>query len=432
MSEAYLMAMPVIIYNLGGEMIYVLCSRLKAQEIPNDKSNKVIHDVVSHLFDRKFLSEINKHRIVSKHQEVRQMFEKLAHSSIMRLNTTSMSKLFELILMSLKLQVLRVRYPEEIYKITINHLESIKKILGEQDPKNNNELINQLNECIKNFMCNYSKLSPYDYIILKQTLMRFLQGKNVKVSIFIQDNLQGNNSTIFLPMTEKAPPFVNKPGIIKETDGKGQVIKEDFIELKLSNLFIANNNKNRMCNFETSLGMNIFTNENKPTISGKKVQNNNEEAPAPAPAPAPAKDVTNEFKRETTNKKIQESSIFSSKEVMENQKEPIKQSTVQVTSMTEEQKTMISKSVIKDFKDLSDLLVIPKSNDNGTFKLDLFGSSKKEGNNGNNDDYIEIEREDNLKSKFDNCFDINDKQNIDNNENDDDLLDLMDKATDLH
>ena len=74
MSEAYLMAMPVIIYNLGGEMIYVLCSRLKAQEIPSDKSNKVIHDVVSHLFDRKFLSEINKHRIVSKHQEVRQMF----------------------------------------------------------------------------------------------------------------------------------------------------------------------------------------------------------------------------------------------------------------------------------------------------------------------------------------------------------------------
>ena len=79
---------------------------------------------------------------------------------------------------------------------------------------------------------------------------------------------------------------------------------------------------------------------------------------------------------------------------------------------------------------MSDLLAIPKSNDNGTFKLDLFGSSKKGGNN--DDDYIEIEREDNLKSKFDNCFDINDKQNIDNNENDEDLLDLMDKASDLH
>ena len=424
MSEAYLMTMPVIIYNLGGEMIYVLCSRLKAQEIPSDKSNKVIHDVVSHLFDRKFLSEINKHRIVSKHQEVRQMFEKLAHSSIMRLNSTSMSKLFELMLMSIKLQVLRVRYPEEIYKITLNHLESIKKILGEQDPKGNSDLINQLNECIKNFMNDYSQLSPYDYIVLKQTLMRFLQGKNVKVSIFIQDNLQGNNSTIFLPMTEKAPPFVNKPGIIKETDEKGQVIQENFVELKLSSLFIANNNKNRMNNFETSLGMNVFSKENKPVLSGKVVKETTEDAPAPA------KDVTNEFKKEITNKKIQESSIFSEKEVMQSQKEPIKQSTVQVKPMTEEQKKMISKTVIKDFKELSDLLAIPKSNDNGTFKLDLFGSSKKGGNN--DDDYIEIEREDNLKSKFDNCFDINDKQNIDNNENDDDLLDLMDKSSDLH
>ena len=170
--------------------------------------------------------------------------------------------------------------------------------------------------------------------------------------------------------------------------------------------------------------MNIFSNENKPVLSGKVVKETTEDAPSPA------KDVTNEFKKEITNKKIQESSIFSEKEVMQSQKEPIKQSTVQVKPMTEEQKKMIAKTVIKDFKELSDLLAIPKSNDNGTFKLDLFGSSKKGGNN--DDDYIEIEREDNLKSKFDNCFDINDKQNIDNNENDEDLLDLMDKASDLH
>ena len=226
MSEAYLMAMPIIIYNLGGEMIYVLCSRLKAQEIPKDKSIKVIHDVVSHLFDKKFIAGINKHKIVAKHQDVRQMFEKLAHSSIMRLNSTSMSKLFELMLMSLKLQILRTRYPEEMFKITLNHLESIRKILTDQDPSGNKDLINDLNECISNFNKDYSQLTPYDYVILRQTLMRFLQGKNVKVSIFIQDNLQSNNSIIYLPMNEKAPPLVNKPGVVKEFDSNGNVTKK--------------------------------------------------------------------------------------------------------------------------------------------------------------------------------------------------------------
>lgn len=54
------MSMPILIYNLGVEMVYVLCSRLKAQQIPIEKSNVVIHDVVDSLFDRKFINEIQK------------------------------------------------------------------------------------------------------------------------------------------------------------------------------------------------------------------------------------------------------------------------------------------------------------------------------------------------------------------------------------
>jgi hypothetical protein len=58
------MAMPILITNLGVEMIYVLCSRLKAQNIPSDKGAKVINEVVNSLFDKKFMSEIRKKQIV--------------------------------------------------------------------------------------------------------------------------------------------------------------------------------------------------------------------------------------------------------------------------------------------------------------------------------------------------------------------------------
>jgi hypothetical protein len=60
MSTSYLTAMPILIYNLGVEMVYVLCSRLKAQQIPLDKSNKVIHDVVCSMLDKKFINEVHK------------------------------------------------------------------------------------------------------------------------------------------------------------------------------------------------------------------------------------------------------------------------------------------------------------------------------------------------------------------------------------
>jgi hypothetical protein len=65
MSSAYLMTMPILIYNVGVEMLYILCSRLKAQNIQHDKSVKVIHEVVAALFDRKFTFEIQKKQEVT-------------------------------------------------------------------------------------------------------------------------------------------------------------------------------------------------------------------------------------------------------------------------------------------------------------------------------------------------------------------------------
>ena len=40
-----------------------------------------------------------------------------------------MNKLFDLILMSVKLQLLRIKFPEEIYQVTMNHLNSLLQIL---------------------------------------------------------------------------------------------------------------------------------------------------------------------------------------------------------------------------------------------------------------------------------------------------------------
>lgn len=66
MSSAYFLPMPILITNLGIEMIYILFSRLKAQNIPIEKSSKVINDVVVSLFDKKFMNEMRKKQPVNK------------------------------------------------------------------------------------------------------------------------------------------------------------------------------------------------------------------------------------------------------------------------------------------------------------------------------------------------------------------------------
>lgn len=59
----------------------------------------------------------------------RQIFEKLAHSSIMKLNATSMGKLFDLMLMGVKYQVIETSTPEEIYHVTMTHLNQVASLV---------------------------------------------------------------------------------------------------------------------------------------------------------------------------------------------------------------------------------------------------------------------------------------------------------------
>ena len=442
MSEAYLMSMPVIINCLGGEMIYILCSRLKAQSISHEKSIRVIKDICNLLYNKKFQNDLYIHKKPNKHQEVKCIFESLAHSSIMRLNTTSMNKLFELMLMTLKLQILRTRYPEEIYQITLNHFFGVIEIMKIIDSSDTG-LIDIINNTMNNFMNIYGKLGPYDYIILKSVILRFLQGKNVKVSIFIQENLQDTNSILYLPMNEISPPFVGKIGIVKNILKE----KEEIFELKLNNCYKDNQNDNRMENFTTDLGKNMFT-QNSPHFIGrikpKKKENQKEEE----------KDKNDFITKKDTGTSTFPFSIISNnlaiekekekkpdKKIIENENKKIEQKTKKSNEiknsvfidnyyenkeLSQEQKKIISQGYKNDFNLFSSVFAENENNDNEIFEFDLFGSNENKKEKKNEEDFINIQKKNNnIKNK------INEKFGglLKNDDTEDDLLDLMDINT---
>ena len=409
MSEAYLMSMPIIMNCLGGEMIYILCSRLKAQKISIDKSICVIKDICNILFSKKFQNELYIHKKPFKHQEVKSIFESFAHSSIMRLNTMSMNKLFELMLMTLKLQILRTRYPEEIYQVTLNHYLGILEILNSIE-FDNKLLINRIQEEMLNFKQNYSHLYPYDYIILKSVILRFLQGRNVKVSIFIQDNLQDSNSDIYLPMSELSPPNVGKLGIVKNYSTG----KEDFYELKLNEFYNENKNKNRMDNFNIDFGKNMFGAVKLNFVGRKKVktQENNEKTKN-----------NDDFNNEPTPKPTQESN---------QNKNLIRQSVFgdeYDKELTDEQKKIISQGNRRDLNLFASLFSENSNTNNETFEFDLFGlNENKTANIEQDENFINIQVSHNdIKDKVNQQFDNLNNQKKAEDEDEDDLLDLMDK-----
>ena len=425
MSEAYLMSMPVIINCLGGEMIYILCSRLKAQSISQEKSIRVIKDIGNLLYNKKFQNDLYIHKKPNKHQEVKSIFESLAHSSIMRLNTTSMNKLFELMLMTLKLQILRTRYPEEIYQIVINHFYGVIEIMKMIDP-NDTELIDMLKNAMNNFMNIYGKLNPYDYIILKSVILRFLQGKNVKVSIFIQENLQDTNSILYLPMNEISPPFVGKLGVVKNIS-KGN---EENFDLKLNNCFKENQNNNRMENFTTDLGKNMFA-PNAPHFIGrikpKEKEDKKEEE----------KDTNNFLiskgtETEQLNKEKEKEIIPENKNKQKSKNANEIKNSVFIDNYYEnkelslEQKKIISQGYKNDLNLFSSVFAENENIDDEVFEFDLFGSNENKKEKQKEEDFINIQKKNNnVKNK------INEKFGglLKNDDNQDDLLDLMDINT---
>ena len=172
--------MPVIILNMGGEMLYILNQRLQAQGIAQDKAGKVLKDILSAMYNPTFLNELFKSQKIYTLQSTREIFEKLVHSSIMRLNTTSMDKLYDLMTLSLKRQLIGCNNPQDYIVITINHLESIK-IIGVSAGVND-----LIEECIQRFIVYYSTLTIGQFYTLKQTLLAFVQDRKTKVSLFLQ------------------------------------------------------------------------------------------------------------------------------------------------------------------------------------------------------------------------------------------------------
>ena len=82
-----LMCMPWVFINMGGEMLYVLEQRLRAQQVAQHKTACVLRAITSAMFDCAFLEG----RLFVPQDTwslvgTKRIFERLAHSSIMRLS----------------------------------------------------------------------------------------------------------------------------------------------------------------------------------------------------------------------------------------------------------------------------------------------------------------------------------------------------------
>ncbi|KAL2080718.1 hypothetical protein ACEWY4_024511 [Coilia grayii] len=226
-----LKTLPFLVMNLGGEMLYVLDQRLKAPNIPLDKSQtaglwseddrkKVMSDIIGTMFNKPFMEELLKPQDVYSHRAMRTLLTRIAHSSIMRLNAASMDKLYDLTIMAFKYQVQLCARPRDVLLVTFNHIDAIRRFV-----RHNPMLSNQIDEAQRQLIEMYKHLTDGEFQLIRQTLLVFLQDMHIKVSVFLRENLQNCDGRFVLDSSGPVPQGSDVPGLIRLFNSKGREVK---------------------------------------------------------------------------------------------------------------------------------------------------------------------------------------------------------------
>ncbi|XP_062510780.1 protein OSCP1-like [Corticium candelabrum] len=219
-------ALPILFLNLGGEMLYILDQRLRAQNIPDGKSRKVINDIIGMMMNKRFMEELFKPQETYPKRSMRTVFDRLAHASIMRLNSASMDKLYDLMTMAVKFQVFLCPSPSDILLITLNHIDALRE-LSQQD----SVVLQNIDSVYHLLMQHYSKLATSEWQFIRLTLMRFFQDMHTKVSIFLKGKAQNENGWFVVKMNGPVPNGTDIPGRIRYFNEDGIEVRHNSFPL---------------------------------------------------------------------------------------------------------------------------------------------------------------------------------------------------------
>ncbi|TRY85937.1 hypothetical protein DNTS_032703 [Danionella cerebrum] len=221
---------PLLMLNLGGEMIYILEQRLRSpdenEENPQrgqwteDDRKRVLYDVVRTMFSKAFLDELFQPQEAFTHRTLRTVLTRIVQTSIMRLNTASMDKLYDLITMAFKYQIIMSPRPQDLLLITFNHIDGIKELVKD-DPG----LVNQINEAQRQIIEAYTPFSDGEFQLIRQTILILLQDMQIRISVFLRDKIQKPNGRFVLQTSGPVPHGFEVPGLIRCYNEKGREVK---------------------------------------------------------------------------------------------------------------------------------------------------------------------------------------------------------------
>ncbi|XP_043251307.1 LOW QUALITY PROTEIN: protein OSCP1 [Colletes gigas] len=187
-----LYATPILYLNMGGEMLYVLRQRLKAQKINVDKTIQVLDDVTAALLNPKILSSIFVEKPLIEMSILRSTLECVVLSSLVKLDINSMNKLFDLMIMMVKYQLTAATGPKEVILLTLNHTDAMRDMVNNSNAQ---ECVGLVHQMVVDF---YNHLTCEEVWNARNDCLKVLEPYCVKVSLLLSLGLQNDNGSFNL------------------------------------------------------------------------------------------------------------------------------------------------------------------------------------------------------------------------------------------
>jgi hypothetical protein len=150
--------------------------------------------------------------------------------------------------MGVKYQLIACKSPQQYLQVTLNHLDSLIDLVK------SDSVTELIQIAISKSIEMYSALSNGNWLLLQQTLYQFYQGKKIKVSLFLQQNLQTLNGTLVLCNHGSLPYGTELPGQIRYFEDGKQFRAEAFRSDIVDKCFECN----EVLESSSRLGMNMY------------------------------------------------------------------------------------------------------------------------------------------------------------------------------
>lgn len=232
-------------------------------------------EIISVLVSPQLITEITKPQPAYTQDEVRNIIEDIAQCSSMRLDPSSMSKLWDLITMVFKWQI---TLSSDLIKVTQRHLYEIENYVTQ--PETQLQLHN-----VQNLVDNYTKiLSQNDLQNLREEVLCWHKHFNVRVSLLLRLGLQSMDGTFIVnndPICQEILRnlgeniyVVTENGKILEKNDDNDNNKIEGNEMRLFVNEILGDRKNSTTDNENVLKLSINTESRDDYVENKQIFDN--------------------------------------------------------------------------------------------------------------------------------------------------------------